>query len=152
MQFQGTYEFAAPAELVFDALTNPSAVAGCIPGCEGLDPLGNDRYQATMALGIGAIKGKFQGTVALREQIRPASFVLQVAGRGSAGFANGEARIEISESDTGSSVTVRVNAKVGGAVARVGQRLLIGTAKTITGKFFACLREHVETGTANPST
>ncbi len=151
MEFKGTYEFAAPPDLVFEALCDPTSVAHCIPGCEALEPLGNDRYQATMTLGVAAIKGRFRGVVALSGQVRPVSLNLHVEGKGSAGFAKGDARIEITESETGSSVTVRATAKVGGTVARVGQRLLVTTAKTITARFFACLREQVEAGGTGPS-
>ena len=131
MDFRGTYEFNATPERVFDALTDPASVAGCIPGCDTLEPLGDDRYRATMTLGVAAIKGRFRGTVALREKDRPSAFVLQVDGKGTAGFARGEARIEISKSDGGSSVAVSAKARVGGTVARVGQRLLAGTAKRV---------------------
>ena len=144
MDFRGTYEFNATPERVFEALTNPTSVAGCIPGCDTLEPLGGDRYRATMTLGVAAIKGRFRGTVALREMDPPSAFVMRVDGKGSAGFATGEARIEVSASDSGSSVAVSAKARVGGTVARVGQRLLAGTAKMITDKFFSCLRERVE--------
>lgn len=151
MELRGHYEFAATPGQVFDALTSPVSVAGCLPGCDELEPLGDDRYQATMVLGIAAIKGRFKGTVAIREQRRPESFLLQVNGKGSAGFARGEARIEIAETGAGSAVAVKAKARVGGPVARVGQRLIAGTAKMITDKFFACLRERVEAGATDPS-
>ena len=151
MELKGNYEFAAAPEQVFEALTSPVSVAGCLPGCDELEPLGEDRYQATMTLGIAAIKGRFRGTVAIREQDRPKSFLLQVEGKGTAGFAKGEARVEISATDTGSSVAVQAKARVGGPVARVGQRLLAGTAKMITDKFFACLRQQVDSETESTS-
>ena len=78
MEFRGRYDFAATPEQVFDAMTRPETVAACLPGCDKLVPLGEDRYQATMTLGVAAIKGRFRGTVALREQNRPESFMLQV--------------------------------------------------------------------------
>ncbi len=144
MEFRGRYEFAATPEQVFDAMTRPETVAACLPGCDKLVPLGEDRYQATMTLGVAAIKGRFRGTVALREQNRPESFMLQVDGKGNAGFASGKARVGISGTEMGSSIEVQANARVGGPVARVGQRLLVGTAKLIADKFFSCLRKQVE--------
>ena len=144
MDFNSKYEFDASPETVFDALTAPEKVAGCLPGCETLKPLGDDRYEAAMTIGVAAIKGKFRGTVAMRDLRRPSSFTLQVEGKGSTGFANGEARIEIAASGAGSTVAVQSSAKVGGPIARVGQRLLAGTAKMVADKFFACLRRQVE--------
>jgi len=106
--------------------------------------LGDDRYGALMTLGAGAVKGRFRGKVALLDRNPPESFRLRVDGKGAAGFANGEARIEISESDSGSCVAVEAKARVGGPVARVGQRLLLATTKMMTDRFFSCLRKSVE--------
>ena len=145
MEFKNRYVFNADREEVFDAMTDPEAVAACLPGCEGLEALGGNRYRATMTVGVAAIKGRFQGTVELCDLDRPASYALRVEGRSSVGFAKGEARIEIEASDSASQVEVRAKAQVGGPVARVGQRLLAGTAKMIADKFFSSLRARIET-------
>ena len=144
MDFNSEYEFDAPPEAVFDALTTPETVAGCQPGCEALTPLGDDRYEAAITIGVAAIKGRFRGTVAMPEMQRPDSFTLQVDGKGSTGFAKGEASIKIAPNGTASTVAVQSSAKVGGPIARVGQRLLAGTAKMVADKFFECLRRQVE--------
>ena len=144
MEFHSRYEVHASPETVFDALTRPEAVASCLPGCESLEPLGDNKYEATMTIGVAAIKGRFKGTVELRDLDRPSSYVMQVKGRGNAGFATGEARVAIEQRDTASSILVQAKAQVGGPVARVGQRLLAGTAKMIADKFFACLRKSIE--------
>ena len=146
MEFRSRYEFEAAPERVFDALTDPRSVAACLPGCDALEPIGENRYRAEMTLGVAAIKGRFKGTVELRDMDRPGSFAMSLEGKGTVGFAKGEAHVEIGELETGSSVTVQAKARVGGAVARVGQRLLVGTAKMVTDKFFACLRNRVEEG------
>ena len=144
MVFKSRYTFDAPPEPVFDAMTDPSIVAACLPGCDALEPLGNNRYQATMTIGVAAIKGRFKGTVELRDLNRPRSYTLRVSGKGTAGFARGQAQIEIQENGSSSSVGVNAKAQVGGPVARVGQRLLGGTTKMVADKFFACLRKKVE--------
>ncbi len=144
MEFHSQYLFQASPEPVFDALTDPGTVAACLPGCDGLEPLGGNRYEATLTVGIAAIRGRFKGIVEIRDLNRPSSYALSVNGRGPAGFAKGETRVEIRQDGSSSLVEVRAKAQVGGPVARVGQRLLGGTAKMIADKFFACLREKVE--------
>lgn len=151
MVFTSRHEFAAQPEAVFDAMTDPRVVAACLPGCEGLDPVGENRYEATLTAGVAAIKGRFRGTVELCDLQRPSSYALRVNGRGTIGFAKGEARISIKARGDGSLVSVEAKAQVGGAVARVGQRLLAGTAKTMADKFFATLRERVDTETSPAS-
>ena len=144
MVFKSLYTFDAPPEPVFDAMTDPNTVAACLPGCDALEPIGSNRYRATMTIGVAAIKGRFKGTVELLDLNRPGSYTLRVSGKGAAGFANGRARIEIEESGDSSSVAVSARAQVGGPVARVGQRLLAGTTKMVADKFFACMRKKVE--------
>lgn len=149
MVFKTLYEFdAAPGE-VFDAMTDPCVVASCLPGCDVLEPLGGNRYEATMTIGVAAIKGRFKGTVELRDLNRPFSYGIHVNGKGPAGFARGRGEIEISERGSSSSVSVQARAQVGGPVARVGQRLLAGTTKMVTDRFFACLRKKVEANAAS---
>ena len=144
MQFNSRYGFEADPGRVFDAMTDPSTVAHCLPGCEQLEPLGDNRYQAVMRIGVGAIKGRFKGTVELGSLERPSSYAMKVSGRGPAGFAKGQARVEIEPKGGGSLVSVVAKAQIGGAVARVGQRLLSATAKMVADRFFACLRDRVE--------
>ena len=148
MQFQSRYSFEANPGRVFDAMTDPATVAKCLPGCERLEAIGENRYRAQMTIGVAAIKGRFKGTVELRDLDRPHSYSMRVDGRGPAGYAKGESRVTIASNDAGSSVSVTAKAQIGGAVARVGQRLLAGTTKMVADRFFACLRRRVAEGEA----
>ena len=49
MDLTASYDFNAPVQTVWDLLMDPDAVAGCLPGCRGLTPIGNDRYEASLA-------------------------------------------------------------------------------------------------------
>ena len=146
MNFKGRYDFDASPGHVFAAMTSPGTVASCLPGCDDLKPLGDNRYEAAMTIGVAAIKGRFKGTVELRDLEPPASYALHVTGKGPMGFARGQARVKIRESGAASSVEVQAKAQVGGPIARVGQRLLAGTTKMMADRFFACLRKKVEAG------
>lgn len=148
MVFKSRYEILATPEEVFDAMIAPETVAACLPGCDRLEPIGNRRYQATMTIGIAAIKGRFKGTVELRNLDRPVSYELRINGRGPAGFARGSSSVVLSDGETGTSVKVQAKAQVGGPVARVGQRLLAGTAKMVADRFFGCLRKKIESASS----
>ncbi len=150
MEFANKYEFEATVEQVFDAMINPDVIASCLPGCEPLEHLGDNRYKTTLTLGVGAIQGRFQGTVELCDLDRPKSFILKVEGRGNTGFAKGEGNMQIQESDPGSLVIVLAQVQVGGPIARVGQRLLLGVAHMMAGKFFECLRKKIASGSDVP--
>ena len=56
------------------------------------------------------------------------------------GFANGYADIKLEEDDGTTQVVVDADSLVGGAVARVGHRLMGTVAKTTMDRFFNCLQ------------
>ncbi len=144
MNLTASYSFAAPPERVFDLMTDPEVVAACLPGCEQLEPVGENRYRAALKMGVAAITGRYEGTVELQDLQRPDSYRLVVAGKGKPGFVKGGGEIRLTPTETGTKVEVTGKAQVGGAIARVGQRLIGGASKMMTDKFFDCLRTKLE--------
>jgi carbon monoxide dehydrogenase subunit G len=140
MEINGSYVFAAPPEAVWAALTDPAVIAGCLPGCDRLEPIGDDRYRAAMTLAVAAVSGDYSGTVSMLDKHPPHSYRLTVEGSGKPGFVNGEATIELIAEGAGTTVRVTGHGNVGGVVARVGQRLLGSVSKMMMDRFFACLQ------------
>jgi uncharacterized protein len=143
MQINGSYVFAAPAARVWDLLMNTEAIASCVPGCQELTPLGDDRYRAKLSIAIAAVTGSYDATIALEEKNPPHAYTLRVDGQGRPGFVKGTSRVQLAEEGDSTRVTVTADVQVGGAVARVGQRLLEGVGQMMMNKFFACLGEKV---------
>jgi carbon monoxide dehydrogenase subunit G len=147
MRLSGQYPFNAPAQTVWTLLNDPDVIASCLPGCERLEPLGDDRYRANLSLAIAAISGSYTGTVAIVDREGSRSYRLLVDGSGRAGFVKGEAKVELEPVEGDSNQTlVRVSGdgQVGGLLARVGQRLLGSVSQTMMDRFFACLRAKAE--------
>ena len=71
MDVTGTYTFAAPPDRVWALMLDPGAIASCIPGCERLEPDGDDRYKAAITIGMAAITGHYEGTVIISEKNEP---------------------------------------------------------------------------------
>jgi uncharacterized protein len=144
MDVSASYIFAAPATAVWDLLIDPEVVAACLPGCDRLEPIGEDRYRAVLTLAVAAVSGHYSGTVAIVDKRPPHAYGLVVEGNGSAGFVKGEATFEVVEQpDKTTVVFVKGQAQVGGLLARVGQRLLGGVSKMMMDRFFACLQGKV---------
>ena len=149
MEVTATYTFDAPRQRVWELLIDPTVIAGCLPGCESMEPTGDDTYTATLTVGIAAITGRFTGTVQMAHKVPPASYTLQVEGRGKPGFVNGSADVSLAEDGADGTTTVAVTGKaqVGGTIARVGQRLLGSVSKMMMDRFFACLQERAKADT-----
>ena len=143
MELASTYTFDAPQEKVWDLLMDTTAIASCVPGCRELRPIGDDRYQAELVVTVAAISGNFEATVALEDKRPPNSYRLVVEGTGRIGFVKGSAQIELEPAASGTTVKVAASADVGGAVARVGQRLLEGVGRMTMDRFFACMANKI---------
>ena len=145
MDITGTYTFTAPPDRVWKMMLDPEQIASCIPGCDKLEPLGDDRFKAAITIGMAAITGNYEGTVVISERNEPSSYRLSVEGQGRAGFVKGDALISLRESvsESGGTTTivdVKGTAQTGGTIARLGQRLIASAAKMMQDRFFACMQ------------
>ena len=153
MEIDATYTFPASVSEVWNLLMDPSAIAACLPGCRELRPIGDDRYQAELTIGVAAVSGSFTVTIALADKVPPQSYRLQVEATGRPGFARGSATIVLSPDEKGTAVRVTAAAEVGGLIARVGQRLLEGVARMTMDRFYECLAKRIgETGNGGERT
>ncbi len=150
MNIQNSYTFDAPPQAVWDLLVDIDAVAACLPGCESMDPIGEDKYRVIMTMGIATITGRYEGTVEMTDLKPPSAYRLVVEGRGKPGFVTGGGAISLTESDSGTRITVDGTVQVGGTIARVGQRLIGSVAKMMMDRFFACLQKRLTTTWLNP--
>ncbi len=143
MDITGSYTFTAPPDQVWDLMMDPKAIAGCIPGCDALEPDGVDRYKARITIGMAAITGTYEGTVVITEKVEKSSYRLAVEGQGRPGFVKGDAAITLRPQDGGTIVELTAAVQTGGAIARLGQRLIGSAAKMMQDRFFACMQGKV---------
>jgi carbon monoxide dehydrogenase subunit G len=69
---------------------------------------------------------------------------LTVEGQGRPGFVKGTATIALRAEGEGTVVDVSGTVDTGGAIARLGQRLIANVSKMMQDRFFACLKGKVE--------
>ena len=136
MKIVGQYDIEAPRAKVWEALLDPNVLVKTMPGCERLEGIGPDEYRATIKIGIGAVKGTFEGKVKLSDTEPPSRYTMAVEGSGAPGFVRGTAAVELSDVEGGTRVSYDADIQVGGLVASVGQRLLGGVSKMMLDQFF----------------
>jgi carbon monoxide dehydrogenase subunit G len=137
MNFTGRYVIPAPIESVWGALNDPEILKSCIPGCEELEKTSPTDFTAVATLKIGPVKARFRGKVALSDLDPPLRCKLSGEGQGGvAGFAKGDADVELAPDGTSTVLTYTARASVGGKLAQIGQRLIDGAAKQIADDFF----------------
>lgn len=143
MEITGTYTFDAPPQTVWDLLMDTERIARCIPGCERLEPIGDNRYRTRLTVALAAVSGAYDGTVQLTHLDPPRAYHLLVDGQGRAGWVKGSAFLSLSGEGSPTVISVMADVQVGGAIARVGQRLILSVARMTMDRFFGCLAAEV---------
>jgi carbon monoxide dehydrogenase subunit G len=143
MEISGSYTFNAPPDRVWAVLMDPAVLSSCIPGCDRFEPDGADRYNVTLTVGLAAITGTYTGTVVLTDITPKTSYGLVVEGQGRPGFVKGSAAVALRAEGATTAVEVSATVQTGGAIARLGQRLIGGVAKMMLDRFFECLQSKV---------
>ena len=139
MELSSTRIIAAPRERGWHALNDPETLKASVPGCESLERVDGDTFRATVAAKVGPVSAKFAGKLQLLDVDPPNGYRLKFEGQGGgAGFANGEARVALSDApDQQTSLSYTVKAMVGGKLAQIGSRLIDSAAKKLADDFFA---------------
>ena len=148
MHLDGSYTFKAPRQRVWDTLQSPTTISQCMPGCERFDEIGEDRYEATMKIGIGPIRGIYTGRIYLHDRTQPERYTMDVEGGGGPGHMKGSGILTLEDRDGQTVVRYEGDAQVTGKVASVGQRLLGVSAKQLVNQFFKCMERKLEDGGA----
>lgn len=146
MHINGSYTFDAPAEKVWAHLMDVDTVAACVPGCDRLEPLGDDRYRATLTLAVASISGTYEALLHIADQRPPHGYRLLVEGKGRPGFVNGATTITLVPHGQQTIVEVQGDVQVGGAIARLGQRLLGSVSKMMMDRFFNAMQSKMKSG------
>jgi hypothetical protein len=138
MTMSGEQQLAASRETVWAKLNDPEVLKSCIPGCETLEMLSENEFQAVATNKIGPVKARFKGKVRLTDLDPPNSYKISGEGDGGiSGFAKGGATVVLTPKDGGTLLSYRVEAQIGGKLAQLGQRLINGVAKKLADDFFA---------------
>lgn len=148
MKVSGDATLHAPIDKVWTALNDPAVLVRTIPGCERLEAAGPDAYRMVVTAGVASIKGTYAGQVQLSDQQQPNSFLMSASGAGGPGTVSTEVRVSLADLGDGSTkLTYDADAVVGGVIAGVGQRMLVGVSKRMAGEFFRSV-DDVLSGTA----
>jgi uncharacterized protein len=137
MEMTGEQLIPLPQAATWKALNDPDVLKDCIPGCETITRVSDNEYDVVMTAKVGPVSAKFKGRMTVTDSDPPRAYTLKFEGQGGvAGFAKGEASVELSPQDAGTRLGYSAKATVGGKLAQVGARLIDGVARQIAEKFF----------------
>ena len=142
----GSVDLPATPEQLFRILLDPVALARVIPGCHGLERIGENRYRAEVTLGVGFVKARYRAEIALAEIDAPRSLRLSGSGISALGAARGSGRVALESREGGTRLRYEYESEVSGKVAAIGARMLDGAAKVVLKQLFAQLGREASGG------
>ena len=143
LKIEGHYTFNAPRDQVWQVLLDPKILAQCIPGCESMNEVAPDQFETVLKVGVASIKGTYKGKVAIKDKQAPSHYVLSGEGSGGPGFMQGDVSIDLEEANGRTLLKYSTDAKIGGLIASIGQRMMSGVAKMMVEQFFKKMESFV---------
>ncbi len=149
MDLSGEYRIKASRDAVWKALNDTDVLRRAIPGCEELERVSDTELTGKVKAKVGPVRATFSGKVTLSELNPPHSYVIRGEGTGGvAGFAKGGAKVTLEEDGDEKVLRYTAEATVGGKLAQIGSRLIVGVSRKMADQFFSAFVEIVAPGSA----
>ena len=146
MKVSGDHDFRASRQQVWDALNDPEILAATLPGARRLEPTGPDEYALTVDVGVGSVRGTYEGTFALSDKRERESCTVTATASGRPGSVTAVASMRLADNGQGARMSYEADANVTGPLAGVGQRLMRAAARRTTEQFLGALDERIVSG------
>jgi hypothetical protein len=145
MKITGEHAFVSSREQVWAALEDPQVLANAMPGVKKLDVTGPDEYAITVSVGVGSVKGTYDGTLRITDKEPPEACSVRANASGGPGSVEAVAQMRMRDGDEGGArLTYEADANVTGPLAGVGQRLIGSAAKRTTREFLEGLDRQIQ--------
>ncbi len=145
MHFDGTFNVKAPKEKVFSMVLDPNQISQCMPDLQKLEVKSQDDFTAVVKAGVSFIRGDFTLHFTVTDKNPTTHAKLLGHGTGMGSTFDLETLLDLADvPGGGTSMKWVAEAKVGGRIASVGQRLISGQAEKIIKQLFECLQGKLE--------
>jgi len=139
MQFENTFDVAAPIDEVYAALLDVDRVAPCVPGAEVLEQTGDDAYKIAVKVKVGPMSMQYKGDVEVVEQDPQAHrAVLRTKMREARGQGTANADVVMTlagEGEDRTHGTIATEVQLSGRVASMGRGIIQDVSARIIDQF-----------------
>ena len=149
MEMTGQQLIPVTQDVTWRALNDTQMLKDCIPGCEELEQVSDTQYALVMRAKIGPVSARFKGTMTLSDLDPPHGYTMTFEGQGGvAGYAKGQANVELMPEGEATRLAYAVKAMIGGKIAQLGARLIDGVARKLAEDFFSAFNTRVSAASA----
>jgi carbon monoxide dehydrogenase subunit G len=143
VKVEGTKDFDAPAQLVWDVLNDPARMANLLPGVERFEVQDDRRWSASVKvpLGMGGLKLNFK-----MEKIeeRPIEYAkLSSKGQGVGAIVSMETQFHLTSEGERTSMRWEADVRVAGPIGSMGQRVFQPIVNQQVGNVLDALEKQV---------
>ena len=128
MKFDQTIDLPGVApDRVWDFVMDVPSMAKCIPGCEGVEDLGNNRYKAVVKIKVGPIGIALASEISIVEKDeanRTASLLVEAADKRVGGAVKATMAMKLTAEGDGSRLEVSTDANGMGRIVYLGQPVI----------------------------
>lgn len=138
---------AAPAQQVWEVVTDPTGIAGCVPGVKDMRMVGDGRFEGSISASVGPLKGDFSFQSVITQATFPADLRVEVEGTDSVTRSRLVVHVRaglIEDDPAHTTLIYDAEVKVKGRLAILGEMILRATASMMIGQVTDCLRTRLE--------
>jgi len=147
MKIEEEFTIEAPADEVWEFLTDPERVAAALPGAEITEKIDDTTYRGSMSVRVGPVSANYRGTVSFHLNEASRSAVVHAKGQGMAGMGSAEMRMTSTVESLGereSRVSARSEVKIAGVLAQFGRGMIEQVSKKMFDQFVAAVKGELE--------
>jgi len=151
LEFDNSFEVAAPADETWAILTDIERIAPCLPGAELTEVVDENSYKGKVSVRLGPVALTFQGQATFVER-DDAAHTARVQARGSdargRGGANADVTFGLTPGDNGTTVNIHTDLQLSGSVAQYGRGvgMIADLSSQLIGQFAKSLHEEMVAG------
>ena len=148
MKFEQSIDLDADPQRVWDFVMDVPSVAKCIPGCEGVEQLGPDKYKAVVKVKVGPIGLSLASEISIvskDEANKTASLLVDSADKRIGGAVKATMSMKLTPQGTGTKLDVETDANVMGRIGDFGQPVIRKKADQTLQEVAANLRSALAT-------
>jgi carbon monoxide dehydrogenase subunit G len=124
MKVEGTKEFDAPREAVWQVLNDPARMAKMMPGVESFDVIDDRNWRANVKIPLGLGGLKMTIDMQKTEQRDPEFAAMHIKGNGVGAMMNMTTAFTLNDANGATSMLWEADIKIAGPVGAMGQRVL----------------------------
>lgn len=149
MKFDQTIDLpGASPDRVWAFVMDIPSMAKCIPGCDGVEDLGNNHYKATVKIKVGPIGLSLASEISIVEKDeanRTASLLVEAADKRVGGAVKATMSMKLAPEGDGTKLEVSTDANVMGRIGDFGQPIIRKKADQTLQEVAANLRKALAT-------